>query len=206
MSDTLVVGLTGGIASGKTTVANYLSKQGAYLIDTDIIAREVVAPNSPTTLAISGLLGEDYLLDGGNLNRQKIKKRIFNDALIMSQYESIILPAIRKATLESLNTIPSDACYALLIVPLLFEKGLDRYCDYTVSVDLSMDEQVRRGVERKPNDEPLIRKIIASQMSREARNARADFIVDNNQSLENLYPQLNKLHQQLLELAHPNNA
>ncbi|PID63725.1 MAG: dephospho-CoA kinase [Gammaproteobacteria bacterium] len=198
MSRALIVGLTGGIASGKTTVANYLAAQGAHLIDTDIIAREVVAPNAPTTLAIVDLLGADCLLPDGNLNRAHIKQRIFNDDILKDQYEAIILPAIRQATLAALDSVPVVACYAVLIVPLLFEKGLDKYCDYTVCVDLPVEEQIHRAIARKPDDEAVIRQIIAAQMPRQERNAHADSLIDNHVGIAQLHAQLDELHQLLL--------
>lgn len=194
-----LIGLTGGIASGKTTVANYLANKGAYLIDTDIIAREVVAPNMPTTQAIADLLGEDFLLPDGNLNRRKIKQRIFNDAVIKQQYEAIIMPAIRQATLDAIAQVPNDVCYAILIVPLLFEKGLDKQTDGNIVVDIPVAEQIRRGISRKPDDEAVIRQIIAAQMPREQRIARADYVVDNTLPLEKLYEQLDILHTALCQ-------
>lgn len=200
MTKPYLIGLTGGIASGKTTVANYLAAQGAYLIDTDLIAREVVKPNKPTTLAIEALLGEAYLLPDGHLNRAKIKQHIFNHPEVKAQYEAIILPAIRQATLIAIEQVPQHACYALLIVPLLFEKGLDQYTDYNIVVDLPVDEQIRRGIKRTPKDEPVIRQIIATQISREKRNQQADFIVDNTVTIEKLHRRLDKLHQQLCQL------
>lgn len=198
----LIIGLTGGIASGKTTVANYLASKGAYLIDTDIIAREVVAPNSHTTQSITALLGKDYLHDDGHLNRAKIKQLIFNDAVIKKQYEDIILPAIRQATLEKIAQTPKDVCYAVLIVPLLFEKGLDQYTQYNLVVDIPEEEQIRRGIARKPDDEAVIRQVIAAQMPRKDRNARADFIIDNTVALEKLQKQLDILHNTLCNLKH----
>lgn len=201
MSKPLIIGLTGGIASGKTTVANYLGDLGAYLIDTDLIARDVVRPDSPTTLAIKNLLGDDYLLADGNLNRPKIKQRIFNDSSIKMQYENIILPAIRKATIAAIDAVPTDVCYALLIVPLLFEKGLDKHVDYSISVDIPVAEQIRRGVQRNPADETVIRQIIDTQMPREQRNQQADFVVDNHVPLQQMYMALNHLHNRLCQLS-----
>lgn len=201
----LIIGLTGGIASGKTTVADYLATLGAYLIDTDVIAREVVKPNSPTIRRIRQLLGDQYFLDSGQLNRVKVKQHIFNDTVIKKQYEQIILPAIRQATLDAIDNIPETVCYAVLIVPLLFEKGLDQYTDYNISVDIPVDEQIRRGILRKPDDETVIRAIIAAQMPRAERNQKADFVVNNNQPLEKLFPQLDKLHQQLCDLEKQSN-
>ncbi len=197
MKSPLVIGLTGGIASGKTTVANYLASKGAHLIDTDIIARQVVTPHSATTLAIRDLLGIDFLLADGNLNRRKIKRRIFSDHKLKAQYEAIILPAIRQATLDALASIPTNCCYALLIVPLLFEKGLDSYCDCTVNVDLPVAEQIQRAVARNPADQAVIRQIIDTQLPRQARNTRADFVIDNNVPLAQLFSQLDTLHARL---------
>lgn len=200
MKKPLIIGLTGGIASGKTTVANYLGDLGAHLIDTDLIARAVVEPNMPTTLAIKALLGADYLLPDGNLNRSKIKQRIFNDTSIKEQYEAVILPAIRKATLTAIEQAPNEVCYTLLIVPLLFERGLDRHTDYNISVDLPLEIQIQRGISRNSADEAVIRQIIATQLPREERNRRADFIVDNTLGLEKLYTELDKLHEVLCQL------
>lgn len=197
----LVVGLTGGIASGKTTVAHYLGTLGAYLIDTDVIARQVVEPNSPTNQKIRDLLGDDYFLSDGYLNRPAIKKLIFNDNVIKTQYEAIILPAIRQATLDALHSAPIACNYVLLIVPLLFEKGLDAYTDYNISVDIPTELQIQRGIARNPNDEQVIRRVIAAQMTREVRNERADFVIDNTQPLDTLYRQLDKLHLDLCKLA-----
>lgn len=196
-----LVGLTGGIACGKTTVANYLAEQGAYLIDTDIIARQVVMPDTPTHQQIHKLFGDAYFLADGHLNRQAIKQHIFSDNKSKQRYEAIILPAIRQATLQAITRISPDVCYTLLIVPLLFEKGLDRYTDYNISVDVPTATQIQRGVKRKPEDEGLIRQIIAAQMPREARNQRADYVIDNSVTLEKLYRQLDKLHVNLSRLA-----
>lgn len=196
----LIIGLTGGIASGKSTIANYLGSRGAYLIDTDIIAREVVIPNSQTYLNIRQLLGDNYFLVDGQLDRHAIKSLIFHNTTIKTQYESIILPAIREATLAAIEHIPPTVCYALLIAPLLFEKGLDHYTDYNINVDLPVDVQIRRGIARKPEDEAVIRRIIAAQLPRQTRNLLADFVIDNRQDLESVYHDLNKLHDMLCQL------
>ncbi|MBS9777289.1 MAG: dephospho-CoA kinase [Gammaproteobacteria bacterium] len=193
-------GLTGGIASGKTTVANYLGNLGAHIIDTDIIAREVVEPNSKTTCEIRKLLGSNYFLSDGNMNRGAIKKLIFTDELIKQQYEAIILPAIRNATLDAIMQMPIDSCYGLLVVPLLFEKGLNEYTSYNINVDIPTEIQIQRAISRQPSDKYIIEQIIEAQMSREDRNAHADFIVNNHQSLDTLYKDLDLLHQKLCQL------
>ncbi len=196
----LVIGLTGGIASGKTTVANYLEKQGAYLIDADIIARQVVEPSTPTNKAIYELLGKEYFLSNSELDRAKIKQLIFTDESIKNKYEEIINPAIRQAILDSLYSANKNCSYILLVVPLLFERGFDIYTDYNISVDISRELQLQRGIARKIADKDVIAKIISSQLPREERNTKANFIVDNKLSLEELYAQLDKLHSHLCTL------
>ncbi len=201
LTKTLLVGLTGGIACGKTTVANYLAEKGAYLIDTDMIAREVVVPDSPTTAKIRTLLGDTYFLADGHLNRAKIKQYIFNHPAIKQQYEAIILPAIRQATMQAIQHIPEHSCYAILIVPLLFEKGLDSYTDYNIVVDLPVEVQIQRAIARRPDDGEVIKQIIAAQMPRQARNARADYLVDNHVPIRQLIRQLDQLHSRLCDLS-----
>ena len=197
----VLLGLTGGVASGKTTVADYFCKLGAYLIDADVIAREVVSPNSSVTKKIYDLLGSNYFLDDGNLNRSAIKQLIFNDEVIRKQYEAIIMPTIRQAILKALKLIPMSSCYTVLIAPLLFEKELEKYTDFNINVDLPVDEQIQRAIKRKSRDEVVIREIIASQLSRVERNSRADFVIDNSHSLRELYQHLDKLHIEICQLS-----
>jgi len=197
----LLVGLTGGVASGKTTVANYLQTLGAYVIDTDAIARQVVKPRAPIMPHLRQLLGDGYFLGDGNLDRAKVKKLIFADRMIKERYEAIILPAIRQSTLQSIEHIPKDVCYGVLIVPLLFEKGLYHYTNVNVVVDIPEDLQIARAIKRNAQDAAVIKAIIASQMPRRERCRRADFIIDNGHCLEKCYQQLDELHNTLCALS-----
>lgn len=201
LTQKLLVGLTGGIACGKTTVADYLHAHGAHLIDTDIIARQVVEPNTTTNKRIRGLLGDDYFLADGNLHRAKIKQQIFNNPVIKRQYEDIILPNIRQATLQAVKQTPDGVCYAVLIVPLLFEKGMYAYTDYDIVVDVPEDVQIQRAIARSPADAAVIRQIIAAQMPRQERHTLADFIIDNHGDLQHLTTQLEILHKHLCGMA-----
>ncbi len=193
-------GLTGGIASGKSTVADYLQSLGAHVIDADIIARQVVEPNTTTTKEIFNLLGAEFFLVDGHINRPAVKKLIFNDDAIKQQYEEIVLPAIRKAILDEIVAIPPHVCYSLLVAPLLFEKGLDCYTCYNISVDLPIESQIQRAIARNPRDKGVIDNIIKAQMPREIRNAKADFVINNNQPLEDLYQDLAELHTKFCQL------
>lgn len=197
-----IVGLTGGIASGKTVASNYLQRLGAYVVDTDVVARQVVEPQTSTYLLIRALLGAAYFHDDGHLNRHKIRQRIFSDNAIKTQYEAIILPAIREKTRAAMAEAPADAPYVLLVVPLLFEKGMDEWVDVSVVIDVPESLQITRALKRdQAHTNENIEQIISQQMPRLVRNARADFVIDNALTLEKTQQRLNILHQQLVILA-----
>lgn len=199
MNKKLVVGLTGGIASGKTHASDYLKQLGAYVIDTDIIAREVVAKGSPTLSIIADTFGKDYITDEGALNRQKIRDLVFNDNDTLVRYERIILPAIRKKTLSCLELAPKIAPYILLVVPLLFEKGMNDYCDLTVTIDVKEDMQIKRAIARSAISEQALKGILSKQLSRAERNHRADYVVFNHGDLFEFEKHLADLHQIILD-------
>lgn len=194
-----IVGLTGGIASGKTTAADYLISKGILAVDADKVARQVVAVSTPTYQAIVDLLGVDFLNADKTLNRSKIKALIFSDEKIKAAYEAIILPAIRQAILDELAQTKARAVaafhpYLLLIVPLLFEKGLDTYCDKTVVIDIDEKTQFTRLLTRDAISKQTAQGIIAAQMSRAMRNQRADFVIENTGDRKALYTALDNLH------------
>ncbi len=195
-----IIGLTGGIASGKTLAANYLEKLGAFIVDADIVAREVVLPFSEINSQIAKLLGKDSLLEDGNLNRKKIKQLIFNDKILLRSYESIIMPAIRKSILDKLKTTPIKASYTLLVAPLLFEKGIYEVCDKTVVIDIDENIQIKRAMSRDNANKEMIEKIVASQMPQIEKNNLADFVITNNSDKKTLYKKLDKLHKEILSL------
>lgn len=193
-----VYGLTGGIASGKTAASDYFATLGAHVVDTDVIAREVVRVGSPTLASIRETFGDAFFTSEGLLNRAKVKALIFNDAKLKAKYEAIIHPAIRAQTLARITDAPATTPYAIVVVPLLFEKGFDAHTDKNIVVDVPEDVQITRAIKRKPSDEPIIRNIIAQQMSRQDRLNHADFILENDQDLAHLYAQIDDLHVKLI--------
>lgn len=198
MSKPLIIGLTGGIASGKSHASRFLENLGVYVIDTDLVARAVVAKGSPTLVQIAEVFGNDFLTAEGELDRAKIRNLVFNDADTLKTYESIILPAIRAKTLDDLKNAPSDAIYILLVVPLLFEKGLDQYCDVTIAIDSTPESQIKRAKARSAISDAALKGIMDKQLSRDERNQRADYVVANIGSLADFDEALLDFHNEIL--------
>lgn len=199
LSRPLRIGLTGGIASGKTTVANFFSDLGAPVIDTDIIAREVVAAGAPALDEIRSVFGEDVFNDDGTLDRKAMRKLIFADSDKRRQLESILHPRIREATIEQAAAVTFP--YMIIVVPLLVESPMRDYVDRVLVVDCSADIQMQRLVSRDADDEEQARRIIASQASREERLAIADDVVLNDGDLDDTRVRVEALHHEYLGLS-----
>ena len=195
-----IVGLTGGIGSGKTTVANELIKMGVDAVDADVVARKVVAPGSECLSAIVAKFGEQMLLPDGSLNRSALRALIFSDPEKKQWLNSLMHPAIREQMLAELADAKSPYC--LLIAPLLFENGLERYTHRNVVVDVSEQTQIERTAGRDNVDKTQIQSIINAQIKRQERLAKADEIVDNDRPWPRVAEQLPLLHQKLTALAH----
>ncbi len=199
-----IVGLTGGIGSGKTTVANMFAHYNIALIDADIIAREVVKPKTPALKKIIEYFGQQFLLTNGNLNRAKLREKIFNDHEAKKWLNNLLHPLIRTALLKELSAAKSPYC--LLIAPLLIENKLTRYVDRILIIDVDEKTQLSRAMLRDNNSQTLIKSIMQSQLSRQDRLAVADDIIDNTKNLENVHKQVEQLHQFYLNLAQHNGA
>ena len=195
----LRVGLTGGIGSGKSTVCNYFRKVGAAIVDTDILAREVVEPGSSGLELIVKHFSQAILLEDGSLNRDTLRKIAFNDPNKRQLLESILHPLIRQRLKNILVTIKAD--YVIIAIPLLLEKGWQAEVDRILVVDCTEEQQVERIIQRDGNDRSLIMKIIQSQVSRHQRLAAADDIIHNNNDMVAIREQVEKLHKQYLQLA-----
>lgn len=195
----LKVGLTGGIGSGKSTVAKALQAKGVALVDADYIAREIVQPGEVALQEIADVFGNDILLTDGNLNRSALKQRIFSDPIAKTQLESILHPRIRQRILERVQEAETSL-YVVADIPLLVENGYPKYFDRVVVVDCPTETQVARVLARDEMSEEQILKIIASQATRQARKAAATDIIDNNGDLASLKMQIEKLHESLLSL------
>lgn len=194
-----IVGLTGGIGSGKTTVADELIKMGVDAVDADVVAREVVAPGSECLGKIVDKFGPDMLLEDGSLNRSALRALIFADEHHKTWLNNLMHPAIRQSMLNQLQQ--SQSPYCLLIAPLLFENGLEHYTQLNVVVDVPENVQIARTAGRDNVSEEQVQSIINAQISRQERLAKADEIVDNDRPWPEVAAQLPLLHQKLLSLS-----
>ena len=197
---TWVLGLTGGIASGKTQVANQFATLGASVIDADVIAREVVNPGSAALLAITEHFGEEILTPDGTLNRGELRLRIFADAAHKTWLEALLHPLIRQNILSQIHA-PSPAPYRILVAPLLFENGLDQLTQRTLVVDATEEQQLHRAEARDGGNTSTLKAIIAAQMPRHERLARAHDRLDNSGPWPQTQQAIALLHQQYLQQA-----
>ncbi len=189
----MIVGLTGGIGSGKTSASNQFMALGIPVIDSDVIAREVVLPGMPALSAISEHFGTAILQDDGQLNRAALRQKIFQDNHEKQWLESLLHPLIRERTINQLTEASKGKPYIILSSPLLLETDQHTLCDVIVIVDLLEQQQVERATRRDKNSTEQIKRIIAAQISREERLTRADYILDNSGSYEQLIEQVNSL-------------
>ncbi|MFM7396065.1 MAG: dephospho-CoA kinase [Gammaproteobacteria bacterium] len=198
------VGLTGGIASGKSRVAEYFAALGVPVIDSDVIGREVVAPGSEGLAAIVARFGPGVLDAEGQLDRRALRSIVFADPLARSDLEAITHPKIR-ARMQTLNQ-ESQGPYVINAIPLLAETGGRRDLDRVLVVDCPESVQVARVMARDQVDEAAARAVLAAQSSRTARLAIADDIIVNDGDLSALESAVRSLHQRYLTLASPTRA
>ncbi len=201
-ADHPVVVLTGGIATGKTAVSDRLGQLGARIIDTDLIAREVVQPGSAGLNDLIAEFGADILDSQGRLDRARMRERIFCDPEAKQRLEALVHPRIQTLAHERIGQ-PTSAPYTILVVPLLIESGLFNDADRVITVDLPESTQIERLCARDGIDETRARAILASQASRQARLERADFVIDNDTTPVERDRQVDSLHQTLSNLAAP---
>lgn len=177
----LTIGVTGGIASGKSTVARAFAALGIPWVDADDIAREVVEPGEPALAAIAERYGERVLDAQGRLNRRALREIVFADPEERRWLESQTHPRIRERLEARLAQMAAGpAPYHLLVSPLLFESGQAALVDRSLVIDVTEEVQVRRTASRDGVDEAQARAIVAAQLDRQARLARADDIIDNS--------------------------
>lgn len=196
---TVVIGLTGGIGSGKTTVANLFGDYGIDLIDADIIARDVVAIGSRGLCRIIEKFGNSILLNDGNLDRSQLRAAIFSDPHLKNWLNQLLHPLIREQMLADIDRATSPYC--LLIVPLMVENNLQTLTDRLLVVDVDQQTQIMRTQQRDNVSLEQIKNIIAAQASRQQRLDAADDIICNNGDNQALLTQVAQLHQHYLALA-----
>lgn len=195
----LTIGLTGGIGSGKSTVAELFRALGVPVYDTDAFARQLVEPGQPALNEIIDVFGESILDSSGKLDRQKLKQQVFENDSDRIKLESILHPRIRELLLSNIKS--SDAPYCMAVIPLLVEQQWQPIVDRVLLVDVTETTQITRTLQRDEIPESLVKTIINSQASREARLAVADDVINNNQGLDSLKNQVKQLHDKYLELA-----
>lgn len=195
----LRVGLTGGIGSGKSTVANLFSTRGATIIDTDEIAHDLVTPGQAAYRDIIDQFGKNVLDPSGVLDRSKLRVRVFENPFERERLESILHPRIRAAVEQRLNQI--DAGYAIVVVPLLIETGFVDLVDRILVVDADEALQIERVAKRRGMTPADVAKIMAAQAARKQRLARADDVIVNNSGLIELEQRVAELHERYLSLA-----
>jgi dephospho-CoA kinase len=180
----LRIGLTGGIASGKSTVAQLFAGHGVPVIDLDLVAREVVAPGEPALDAIVAEFGPDVLDAAGQLDRAALRARVFREPAARERLEALLHPRILAAAVREAET--AGGPYQVIVAPLLVESGLTGWVDRVLVVDCPAETQLRRLLARDGGDEALARAILATQASREQRLAAADDVIVNDGPPERL--------------------
>lgn len=197
---TPVVGVTGGIGSGKTAVTDRLQELGITVVDADLAARVIMEPGRPALAAVTKHFGDDILLPGGELDRAALRKIVFADPAEREWLEALTHPLIGEEIRSQLAAAESP--YVVLASPLLLETSQRAFCDLVIVVDVPESVQVERTMARDDNDEEQVRRIIAAQMPRELRLQAADEVIDNSGNLEDLLRQVDALHEQLLQRLH----
>ncbi|WP_421418883.1 dephospho-CoA kinase [Pseudoalteromonas lipolytica] len=191
-----ILGLTGGIGSGKSAVSAMFEKLGITVVDADIVAREVVEPGSVGLKKIVEHFGKTILTSKGVLDRAKLRGIIFDNETEKAWLNALLHPLIRESMLKQLQQATSD--YVILVAPLLFENGLEKLCNHTLLIDVPVTTQITRTSARDNVSEAQAKKIIASQMSRADKQLRADDILDNDRALSEVAIDVKKLHQEYL--------
>jgi dephospho-CoA kinase len=193
------IGLTGGIASGKSAVADVFTELGAAVVDTDAVARDVVAPGESGLEAVAAEFGSDVLLPNGELDRRALRSIVFSDPQRREVLESILHPLIRARTLQVIASL--EAPYVIVVVPLLLETGFAELVERILVVDCPEAQQLERLRQRDDVGESEARAMLAAQTDRQTRLARADDVIDNSGSIEATRAQVKALHERYLAMA-----
>ena len=195
-----VVAITGGIGSGKTTIANQFAALGIEVVDADLIAREVVAPGTPALAAITSHFGPEILTEQGLLDRRVLRERIFSDQAAKSWLNALLHPIIRSEMLRQCAAVSSPYC--LLVVPLLVENRLTELADRVLVIDVDEATQIERTCHRDGVSREQAQAILASQANRSERLAMADDVLDNQSgTTETIRERILALHETYLAFA-----
>ncbi len=197
---TLIIGLTGGIGSGKTKAADIFKQLGAGIIDADQIAHELTRPDGKAIDPIRKMFGDSVIGEDGSMNRVAMRKLAFSDTTARHKLESILHPLIYQETQRQLSLIQSE--YAVLVVPLLLETGnYLQLINRILVIDCPESLQISRAMQRSKLSEQAVRDVMAIQCARDERLAQANDVIVNDSSEEHLQQQVQKLHQIYLDFA-----
>ncbi|WP_037337191.1 dephospho-CoA kinase [Saccharospirillum impatiens] len=188
----MIIGLTGGIGSGKSAASRVFESLGIGCVDADVVARDVVARGTPALDAIAERFGDAIVTAEGQLNRALLRERIFTSPNDKAWLEALLHPLIREQMLTQLAQQPPP--YSILVAPLLFENGLEALCDETVLIDVPESVQRQRVMQRDKTGEDQVQRIIDSQMSRADKQARATYCIENTGTREKLEAAVLALH------------
>lgn len=195
-----IVGLTGGIGSGKSTVVRIFGDLGVHWVDADDVAREVVEPGTAGLAAIAEHFGREILQADGALDRAALRQRVFENPEERHWLERLLHPVIREELVRQLQS--PEACYTqpyvMLVSPLLLETDQHELVDHVVVVDVPEHIQIERTMARDDNSQAQVERIMAAQMARDERRSRADAVIDNNRPLQDVERQVCELHNRFL--------
>lgn len=192
-----ILGVTGGIGAGKTAATDIFQELGIVVVDADVVSRKIVEKGSIVLRKIQEHFGQDILLTNGELNRAKLREIIFEDQESKNWLNSVMHPAIRQQLFTELTQANSD--YVILSAPLLFDNGLNNYCDSVMVIDVPEEVQLHRASGRDSVTAEQIQSIISSQMSRNERLDKADVVIDNSGQLAQLNNKIVDFHRQLVK-------
>lgn len=197
MVPSMIIGLTGGIGSGKTAVSDRFKKLGIHVVDADIVARTIVEPNKPAWVDIMKFFGPDVLLENQALNRAWLRQQVFSDPEKRKALEKFTHPRIRDEIIRELTS--STSPYTLLVSPLLIESGQNELVNKVIIIDVPETIQIERTCSRDNNDIDQVKRIIATQLTRSERLKYADEIITNDRDIHQLDLQINNLHHKILD-------
>ena len=194
MKTTYVIGITGGIAGGKTAVSDMLAKKGEQIIDADVISREVIEPGTKGERLLKEAFPEAF--EGGSLDRGRLREIVFADEKKLQKLDEITHPLIREEIEKRIAETDREQVY--LVVPLMFESGFDALCDYIVTVVSDEDKRIKRLKARNNSiTDELAERIVHSQVSECERVTRADGVIVNNDSRERLEARVNEFYEEI---------
>ena len=192
----MIIGLTGGIGSGKTAVSDTFKSLGIDIVDADVSSRRVVEKGQPALDAIRAHFGDDVLDSGNNLDRAKLREIIFNNSKERAWLEKLLHPKIAENIKDQLES--SESPYCILVSPLLLETEQKSYCSFVLVVDVPEESQIARTAKRDGVSEEQVKNIISAQIDREKRLEQADEIIINDGSMEDLKEKVMVLHSKYL--------